>query len=533
MPSATKPAETTSEIPCCSIKVLPKKEWIPAAATAVNQNAANAPMLQMLQDVVLPPEHAALLTSKYWGAGGVNLTVSFMDSPAADLRTRILSHMNARAVYANVQFHEVGSGGQVRIALTPGKGHWSYLGTDVLHISADLPTMNLDSFSMQTQDSEFYRVVRHETGHTLGFPHEHMLNDIVNRIDREKAIAFFMANQGWSRDEVIAQVLTPLDNSALIRTASADTSSIMCYWLPASIMKDNIAVTGGTDIDNTDGSFAASVYPKFPSWQLLDNNHDTISTAAADGNLYQLHKTGKIWKYTGTPLTGWQMLDNNPASVKIIATGGSLYQLHNTGKIWKYTGVPLTGWQMLDNNAATVDIVASLGDLYQLHNTGKIWKYTGTPLTGWQELDNNGDTKKIAASGGNLYQLHKTGKIWKYTGVPHTGWQMLDNNGATIDIVPGGNDLYQLHDTGKIWKYTGTPLTGWQMLDNNPAAKEIAVGAGGILYQLHKTGAIWKYIGPPLTGWKQLDSNAASTYIVAANSLYQLHNTGLIWKYTG
>jgi hypothetical protein len=30
-----------------------------------------------------------------------------------------------------------------------------------------------------TPDAEFYRVVRHETGHTLGFPHEHMRKEII------------------------------------------------------------------------------------------------------------------------------------------------------------------------------------------------------------------------------------------------------------------------------------------------------------------------------------------------------------------
>ena len=47
---------------------------------------------------------------------------------------------------------------------------------------------------------------------------------------------------------VIAQVLTPLDDSALVKTAQADIHSIMCYWLPATIMTDNVAVDGGTDI---------------------------------------------------------------------------------------------------------------------------------------------------------------------------------------------------------------------------------------------------------------------------------------------
>ena len=115
---------------------------------------------------------------------------------------------------------------------------------------------------MSTPDSEFHRVVRHETGHTLGFPHEHTRSEIVARIDRDKAITYFETTQGWSQDQVIAQVLTPLDNSALIATANADPLSIMCYWLPASIMTDGIAVTGGTDIDASDAQFAATLYPK-------------------------------------------------------------------------------------------------------------------------------------------------------------------------------------------------------------------------------------------------------------------------------
>jgi hypothetical protein len=268
-------------------------------------------------------------------------------------------------------------------------------------------------------------------------------------------------------------------------------------------------------------------------WQELDNNPASIAVVPDGGNLYQLHNTGKIWKYVGPPLTGWQELDNNPASKQIAASSGVLYQLHNTGKIWKYVGPPLTGWQNIDTNPASIAIVADGGNLYQLHNTGKIWKYTGTPITGWQELDNNPATKAIAASGGNLYQLHSTGKIWKYTGTPLTGWQNIDTNPASIAIVADGGNLYQLHNTGKIWKYTGIPITGWQELDNNPATVAIAAG-GGHLYQLHKTGLIWRYIGTPLTGWRNLDNNPATKAIAASGgNLYQLHNTGKIWKYTG
>ena len=71
----------------------------------------------------------------------------------------------------------------------------------------------------------------------------------------------------------------------------------------------------------------------------------------------------------------WTMLDNNPATVDIVAAGDQLYQRHDNGRIWRYTGPPLTGWQELDNNPATYQIVAGGGQLYQRHGDGSIWRY--------------------------------------------------------------------------------------------------------------------------------------------------------------
>lgn len=248
----------------CTIKVLPKEQWTAAAATAVRINPGNqvdTHLFRAATGTVLPVEHLALLTAKRWPSTGVSLTVSFIETVDSALRARILSHMNAWGAYCNAKFTEIAANGQVRISLQ-GDGYWSYLGTDILHIAADQPTMNLQGFSMSTPESEYHRVVRHETGHTLGFPHEHTRSEIVARIDPDKAKAYFLANDGWDAAMVTAQVLTPLDNSALIATAQADPNSIMCYWLPASIMKDGMAVAGGTDIDAQDQTFAASVYPK-------------------------------------------------------------------------------------------------------------------------------------------------------------------------------------------------------------------------------------------------------------------------------
>ncbi len=255
----------------CTIKQLPEDAREVAARRAMRINPANGPSEQLVAAGVIEPEHLTALVAKYWGAGGVNLTVGFLDGPAADLRGRILSHMNAWGQWANVRFVETGVDPQVRISRVANDGYWSYLGTDVLSIAPGDATMNLAGFTMNTADSEFVRVIRHETGHTLGFPHEHLRKEIIDGIDREKAIALFMATQGWSREKVISNVLTPLAQSALLATAQPDQTSIMCYSLPASIMKNGVAVPGGKDIDALDAQFAASLYPK-PTTKLVVQN---------------------------------------------------------------------------------------------------------------------------------------------------------------------------------------------------------------------------------------------------------------------
>lgn len=249
----------------CVIKQLPKRLLIKAAETARAINPLNAPVVGSLRALgdgfqVANPLSLAVLTSKYWGSKPRTLTVSFMESTPTDLRTRIISHMNAWTQTACISFVETSGTGDVRISREPG-GYWSYLGTDILHIPKGEQTMNLEGFTMNTQESEYRRVVRHETGHTLGFPHEHMRKELVARIDPQKAYDWFLETYGWDKATVDAQVLTPLDNSTILGTP-ADQTSIMCYQLPALITKDGKPIIGGIDINQTDYDFAGKIYPK-------------------------------------------------------------------------------------------------------------------------------------------------------------------------------------------------------------------------------------------------------------------------------
>jgi hypothetical protein len=259
-----------SEVIVCTPKRLPSELRVEGAQRAIEINPANQPPPEVaaraLGGKAMDRERLALVVGNRWPASGIKLTVGFMDNPPADLQARILLHMNAWGKTANVQFVASNTDPKVRIARLDHppamSGYWSYIGTEILSIPKREPTLNLEAFTMHTPESEFHRVVRHETGHTLGFPHEHMRRTLIAKIDPAKAIAYFERTQGWSEEEVRQQVLTPLEDSSLLETGHADVHSIMCYQIPGTLTKDGKPIIGGTDIDKRDYAFAAACYPK-------------------------------------------------------------------------------------------------------------------------------------------------------------------------------------------------------------------------------------------------------------------------------
>jgi hypothetical protein len=252
--------------PACRPRSLPRSQWLRAARAAIDVNPSNQPAIGALMSMMnrrLEPDFLAAVTTKYWRTGRVRLTVQFLDNPPRELRDRILASFNRWNRRADVAFTETKVDGQVRVARQGGAengGYWSYVGTDILSVPASEPTMNLDGFTTSTSAQELTRVACHEAGHTLGFPHEHMRAQLVERIHAERAIAYYMETQSWSREEVIAQVLTPLEASSLLGTAYPDPESIMCYQVPAAITIDGKPILGGHDITDLDHTFAASLY---------------------------------------------------------------------------------------------------------------------------------------------------------------------------------------------------------------------------------------------------------------------------------
>jgi len=283
--------EKMGELPSCTIKRLPNRLQVKAAKIASNIDPLNTPFNDRFHSPalralnlapagtdlqVMEPQRISILTSKYWGKEPRKLTVSFMETTPADLRKRIISHMNAWTKTGGISFVWTSGIGQVRVS-RGGGGYYSYLGTDILLIPKNRQTMNLQGFTMNTPESEYRRVVRHETGHTLGCPHEHMRKALVERIDPQKAYDYFWRTQGWDQAMVNAQVLTPLNEASLMSTPP-DQTSIMCYQLPSSITRDGDPILGGKDINATDFAFIGERYPKVGA--VLAGGEDRVAEAS-------------------------------------------------------------------------------------------------------------------------------------------------------------------------------------------------------------------------------------------------------------
>jgi hypothetical protein len=262
----------------CTIQRLPPELLVPAAQTATAENPANAPrpgavaaLVRLLGSILFPerpeeerpeippePPHIALLTEKYWGVGGKVIPTYFMDTQDTTLKNKLLASFNAWQ--DNVKWVESSAGNSLARVSRQRGGYWSYLGTDYAHIPQNQPTMNLERWTLNTPESEWLRVPTHESGHGRGYPHEHLRRALVDFLDRAKTIAYFGQTQGWSPQEVMAQVLTPLDEASLMATP-ADSDSIMCYQLPASITTNGQPIRGGSHINATDLAFSQQRYP--------------------------------------------------------------------------------------------------------------------------------------------------------------------------------------------------------------------------------------------------------------------------------
>ncbi|KAL5341879.1 hypothetical protein BJX70DRAFT_357319 [Aspergillus crustosus] len=92
--------------------------------------------------------------------------------------------------------------------------------------------------------------------------------------------------------------------------------------------KKSLYTLDGSQIEIWDGS----------SWTTIDRNASTVQIAAGEAGVFQRHRSGQIWKYTGTGQS-WTRVDGgtteNPDNIQI-AVAGAAYRVNSKGEIYIY-----------------------------------------------------------------------------------------------------------------------------------------------------------------------------------------------------
>lgn len=208
-----------------------------------------------------PPEAEAAIVSPLAKWPSPVISVGFLEPVAVKLAQAILKIMGEWSKVCGVRFvYSSWPHAQVRITVA-GSDWWSCVGTEALGVPQNQPTMALGGCTLNALNPGG---IIHETGHVIGFEHEHQRPDVVARIVPAAAYKVFWDWYGWDKSMVDAYVLTPLDSRThWLSPGPADTNSIMAYELPAEVMKDHKPFGGtATGISLMDARWAAILYPK-------------------------------------------------------------------------------------------------------------------------------------------------------------------------------------------------------------------------------------------------------------------------------
>lgn len=210
---------------------------------------------------------AAIIDWPRWQTGQT-IKIKFLDGDISQQEI-VKKYTSEWVTYANLKFEFVpkNESADIRIAFNLGTpGAWSQLGMKSAYGVGNYqnePSMRLGPIN---ENAGSKRTILHEFGHALGLVHETTNPDANIKWNLSKVYAYYDDLMGWSKEDVDSFVINP---RSVTNYSKYDATSIMHYYIPASLTTDGVAVYEQNVLSPIDKNSILSWYP-FPVRSIIE-----------------------------------------------------------------------------------------------------------------------------------------------------------------------------------------------------------------------------------------------------------------------
>jgi len=203
------------------------------------------------------------------------MSLSIQDAIKKIVKERIQPLVNL-----DISFVDNPTEADVRISFDKDGGSWALVGTDHLQ-EKSAATMNFGWFDVPT--------VIHEFGHMIGLIHEHQ-NPKGQKImwDDKKVIEWAKDSQGWSEQTTKQNIINKYDKNS-INGSDFDPLSIMLYFFPASLTKNNVGTEQNFRLSGQDVIWIDKMYHKNDQIS-IDNFYKSVYSESLESSVSKSKK---------------------------------------------------------------------------------------------------------------------------------------------------------------------------------------------------------------------------------------------------